>query len=165
MFSNHLSHSQYRISSQFVNTGVVTTRGLMVKHIPSSKVSNNIHCTVWLILVLILGTWGDTATLFRMAWSWHSWWCTTIHRYMSMLYAKFYFPLSTDFINELRSIRKRFDPLSPTVVHCSAGVGRSGVVVLTEMLMDRVDIGEVRVGTATVSCFIYSYRLLISPVV
>ena len=84
---------------------------------------------------------------------------------MSMSYAKFYLPLSTDFINELRSIRKRFDPSSPTVVHCSAGVGRSGVVVLTEMLMDRVDIGEVRVGTATVSCFIYSYRLLISPVV
>lgn len=48
-----------------------------------------------------------------------------------------------DFINELRSIRKRFDPSSPTVVHCSAGVGRSGVVVLTEMLMDKVDTGEV----------------------
>lgn len=52
-------------------------------------------------------------------------------------------PLSADFVNELRSIRKRFDPSSPTVVHCSAGVGRSGVVVLTEMLMDKIDIGEV----------------------
>ena len=50
---------------------------------------------------------------------------------------------SIDFINELRSIRKRFDASSPTVVHCSAGVGRSGVVVLTEMLMDKVDVGEV----------------------
>ena len=37
------------------------------------------------------------------------------------------------------------------MVHCSAGVGRSGVVVLTEMLMDKVDIGEVRVACAIVS--------------
>ena len=42
LFTDHLSYSQYRISSLFVNAGVVTTRGLMVKHIPSSKVSNNI---------------------------------------------------------------------------------------------------------------------------
>ena len=58
--------------------------------------------------------------------------------------ATFYL-LSVDFINELRSLRKRFDTSSPTVVHCSAGVGRSGVVALTEMLMDKVDIGEVNI--------------------
>lgn len=55
------------------------------------------------------------------------------------------FPITfpTGFVNELRSLRKRFDPSSPVVVHCSAGVGRSGVAALTEMLIDKVDIGEV----------------------
>ena len=36
------------------------------------------------------------------------------------------------------------------MVHCSAGVGRSGVVVLTEMLMNKVDIGEVHIDNAIV---------------
>ena len=36
------------------------------------------------------------------------------------------------------------------MVHCSAGVGRSGVVVLTEMLMNKVDIGEVHIDNAVV---------------
>ena len=49
----------------------------------------------------------------------------------------------TDFLAEVRSLRHRYDPALPILVHCSAGVGRSGVVVLMDMLMDKVDCGDV----------------------
>ena len=39
LFISYQCCLQYRISSQFVNPGGVTTRGLMVMHIPSGKVS------------------------------------------------------------------------------------------------------------------------------
>lgn len=51
---------------------------------------------------------------------------------------------ATDFLADVRSLRQRYDPSMPTLVHCSAGVGRSGVVVLMDMLMAKVDCGDVR---------------------
>ena len=50
----------------------------------------------------------------------------------------------TDFLADVRSLRERYDSSIPTLVHCSAGVGRSGVVVLMDMLMAKVDCGDVR---------------------
>ena len=50
----------------------------------------------------------------------------------------------TDFLADVRSLRERYEPNIPTLVHCSAGVGRSGVVVLMDMLMAKVDCGDVR---------------------
>ena len=50
----------------------------------------------------------------------------------------------TDFLADVRSLRERYEPSIPTLVHCSAGVGRSGVVVLMDMLMAKVDCGDVR---------------------
>lgn len=50
---------------------------------------------------------------------------------------------SSDFLAEVRSLRQRYDPALPVLVHCSAGVGRSGVVVLMDMLMAKVDCGDV----------------------
>ncbi len=44
---------------------------------------------------------------------------------------------------DVRSLRQRYNPSVPVLVHCSAGVGRSGVVVLVDMLMAKVDCGEV----------------------
>ena len=52
--------------------------------------------------------------------------------------------LSVDFLVDVRSLRQQHDPNVPVLVHCSAGVGRSGVVVLVDMLMAKVDCGEVR---------------------
>ena len=51
---------------------------------------------------------------------------------------------AADFLADVRSLRQRYDPSIPTLVHCSAGVGRSGVVVLMDMLMAKVDCGDVR---------------------
>ena len=48
-----------------------------------------------------------------------------------------------DFLVDVRSLRKRYDPSIPVLVHCSAGVGRSGVVLLVDQLMAKVDCGEV----------------------
>lgn len=48
-----------------------------------------------------------------------------------------------DFLMDVRSLRKRYDPSIPILVHCSAGVGRSGVVLLVDQLMAKVDSGEV----------------------
>ena len=48
-----------------------------------------------------------------------------------------------DFLEELRGLRKRYNSEIPILVHCSAGVGRSGVVVLMDRLMGLVDSGEV----------------------
>lgn len=51
--------------------------------------------------------------------------------------------LSAGFLAEVRSLRQRYDPALPVLVHCSAGVGRSGVVVLMDMLMAKVNCGDV----------------------
>ncbi len=51
--------------------------------------------------------------------------------------------LSLDFLSEVRGLRRRYDAAMPVLVHCSAGVGRSGVVVLVDMLMAKVDCGDV----------------------
>ena len=50
---------------------------------------------------------------------------------------------SIEFCCDVKALRKRFDPVIPVVVHCSAGVGRSGVLVLVDMLMERYDAGQV----------------------
>ena len=50
----------------------------------------------------------------------------------------------TDFLEEIRSLRQKYDSSIPILLHCSAGVGRSGVVVLMDQLMGLVDSGEVR---------------------
>lgn len=44
-------------------------------------------------------------------------------------------------MKEVQSLRQRSS--SPVVIHCSAGVGRSGVLVLVDMLMGLYDFGEV----------------------
>ncbi len=51
---------------------------------------------------------------------------------------------SVDFLVDIRSLRHRYNTSVPILVHCSAGVGRSGVMVLVDMLMAKVDCGEVR---------------------
>ena len=56
----------------------------------------------------------------------------------------YYYYTITDFLADIRSLRERYDSSIPTLVHCSAGVGRSGVVVLMDMLMAKVDCGDVR---------------------
>ena len=52
-----------------------------------------------------------------------------------------FFP--ADFLIDVRSLRKRYDSSIPVLVHCSAGVGRSGVVLIVDLLMAKVDCGEV----------------------
>ena len=54
--------------------------------------------------------------------------------------------MSTDFLVDVNSLRMRYDASFPTLVHCSAGVGRSGVVVLMDMLIAKVDCGDVSSG-------------------
>ena len=66
-----------------------------------------------------------------------------IFSFFLLLQMLIYFTSSPDFLAEVRSLRQRYDPTLPVVVHCSAGVGRSGVVVLMDMLMAKVDCGDV----------------------
>jgi protein tyrosine phosphatase len=47
-----------------------------------------------------------------------------------------------NFLEEIRSLRQKYDSSIPILLHCSAGVGRSGVVVLMDQLMGLVDSGE-----------------------
>ena len=47
----------------------------------------------------------------------------------------------------VKSLRVKFDESVPIVAHCSAGVGRSGVLVLSDMLTEAYDSGEVREDT------------------
>ena len=59
-----------------------------------------------------------------------------------MCYVVWYL-FAAEFCRDVQALRKRFDPVIPVVVHCSAGVGRSGVLVLVDMLMERYDAGQV----------------------
>ena len=52
-------------------------------------------------------------------------------------------PPPSDFLVDIRSLRQRYDNTVPILVHCSAGVGRSGVVVVMDMLMAKIDCGDV----------------------
>lgn len=54
-----------------------------------------------------------------------------------------YYVMLADFLADVNSLRMRYDVSFPTLVHCSAGVGRSGVVVLMDMLIAMVDCGDV----------------------
>ena len=44
---------------------------------------------------------------------------------------------------KMRYMQRSLSADQKTVVHCSAGVGRSGVVVLTDMLMETIAAKEV----------------------
>ena len=56
----------------------------------------------------------------------------------------------------MRSLRKRYDSSIPVLVHCSAGVGRSGVVLIVDLLMAKVDCGEVSKDTLQLhTCIVY----------
>ncbi len=52
------------------------------------------------------------------------------------------------FIDEVRAMRERLggagdEPAWPVITHCSAGVGRTGVMVLVELVLAKVESGEV----------------------
>ena len=57
---------------------------------------------------------------------------------LNILVAKFNFIL-TDFLNVVRGLRQGYGPTLPLVVHSSAGDGTSGIVVLMDMLITKVD--------------------------
>ena len=63
--------------------------------------------------------------------------------YLYLISALLYHTHYTDFIKEVQSLRQRY-PHFPVAAHCSAGVGRSGVLVLVDMLTTSYDAGEVR---------------------
>ncbi|KAL5474425.1 hypothetical protein EMCRGX_G026370 [Ephydatia muelleri] len=47
-----------------------------------------------------------------------------------------------DFVGTVHSLRQQYHSGVPVLVHCSAGVGRSGVFVLMDLLMAKVDCGD-----------------------
>ena len=51
---------------------------------------------------------------------------------------------SSDLLKDVHGLRIRVSNSQPLLVHCSSGVGRSGVLVLMDYLMASYDAGEVR---------------------
>ena len=69
---------------------------------------------------------------------------------MNWVHLNFFFAISpsrsitlADFVGNVRSLRQQYQSGVPVLVHCSAGVGRSGVFVLVDLLMAKVDCGDV----------------------
>lgn len=48
-----------------------------------------------------------------------------------------------DYLKAVQSLRQKYDANIPMVVHCSVGVGRSGVLVLADMLTITYNTGQV----------------------
>jgi tyrosine-protein phosphatase non-receptor type 14/21 len=64
-----------------------------------------------------------------------------------------------NFLEDIRSLRQRYNPEIPILLHCSAGVGRSGVVVLMDRLMGLVDSGETSLDIPECLRYLRSQRM------
>merc|ERR1712012_1320066 len=47
-----------------------------------------------------------------------------------------------DFVSSVRNTRERAATLAPTIVHCSAGIGRTGVLILMETAMCLIEANQ-----------------------
>merc|ERR1712156_748231 len=47
-----------------------------------------------------------------------------------------------DFVSSVRDTRERAATLAPTIVHCSAGIGRTGVLILMETAMCLIEANQ-----------------------
>lgn len=79
------------------------------------------------------------------------------------------------YLEEIQSVRRHTNSMldtskslnPPVVVHCSAGVGRTGVVILTELMISCLEHNEVsgfdifnRICITSITLFVYIYMYI-----
>lgn len=147
--NNTAEFGPFRIIGQFSNdSGSYTTSGLTVRHIPSGEQRTVLH--------LQYNDWPDKGVP------------DDIHSFLT-------------FLEEFQSVCRHADSLnekeepSPPLIHCSAGVGRTGVLILADIMVNSLERNEEinipkmlenlrqqrMMMVQTVSQYIFVYRTLI----
>ncbi|XP_022081283.1 tyrosine-protein phosphatase non-receptor type 21-like [Acanthaster planci] len=111
---NTVEFGPFRIIGQFSNdSGCYITSGLTVRHVPS----------------------GEQRTVWHLQYTdWPNQGCPDdVHGYLAFV---------EEFQSVCRHANSISDKPSPPLVHCSAGVGRSGVLILTDLMLNSLEHNE-----------------------